>query len=356
MSKVAYLIPAYQPDHRLVELVSQLRAMTDAPIVVVDDGSAPETEPTFTEVAKVKGTVVARHAVNLGKGAALKTAFNEALTHHPDLTGAVTLDADGQHRPEDAISVAKASLDQPETLVLGCRQFDMAAHKVPLRSRLGNILTRLLFRLITGVKVSDTQTGLRGIPTPLMRAMLHVPTTGYDFETDMLIHAVRHRVRIKEVPISTVYIDDNKKSHFNPFLDSIRIYFVFFRFVLTSLVTSAIDFVAFFLTYWLCGNLLVSLIMGRLIAATFNFVVSKRVVFRSSGQAWIEALRYVLLVIFLLVLSNVTISAVVKYWGINVYWAKILVETSLFLVSFSVQRLMVFASNSTNESPAELTL
>ena len=341
MSQVVFIIPAYQPSDQLLGLVRQLRSVTPNPIVIVNDGSSSDRNAVFEGAKALSNVTILQHATNLGKGAALKTAFNHSLVQYPEAKGAITLDADGQHRVEDAIRVGQKLCSEPLNLILGCRKFDRE-HDVPFRSRFGNQLTRKVFKALTGVAVSDTQTGLRGIPSGFMRTMLRVVSSGYDFETDMLIAAVRQGILIREVLIPTIYLDGNSSSHFNPLLDSIRIYFVFIRFAFASIATAILDFSVFALAHLSTQNILAASISGRVVAGSFNFMVSKRMVFLSRGRFFPEFLRYTALVGFFLFLSNSAISALVRRLGMNVYVAKVLVESSLFFVSFTAQRLVVF--------------
>ena len=228
---LAYLIPAYRPDATLVEVVRQLRGLADYPILVVNDGSGPACDPVFAAVAAVAGVTVLVHARNRGKGAALKTGLAAALTY-AGVAGVVTLDADGQHRPMDAARIGEVLRGGDGELILGSRGFD-ARFTMPLRSRLGNLVTRQVFYRLTRVWLPDSQTGLRGIPTRLIEPLLALPSDGYEFETDMLLLAVRQGVPISEVPIQTIYLQGNAGSHFRPVLDSLRIYKRLVRFAVT---------------------------------------------------------------------------------------------------------------------------
>src|SRR4051812_208504 len=156
------LIPAYQPSPRLVGLIRELRSSGDFPIVVIDDGSGAEFAELFADVAAVPGVNLVRNAVNLGKGAALKNGFNYALLAFPDAVAFVTADADGQHLTSDILAVLEKS--ESPGMVLGARSFTA---DVPLRSRFGNIVSKYVYRLLTGIYLQDTQTGLRSVPRPL---------------------------------------------------------------------------------------------------------------------------------------------------------------------------------------------
>jgi len=222
LARVAVLVPAYQPDVHLERLVAALRT-SFARIVVVDDGSTRGAE-AFEAVARAGATVL-HHPANRGKGAALKTGFGYILKSFPDLAGVVTADADGQHLPEDIARVAERLLDGRAGLVLGVRTLPASA---PFRSLWGNWWTRQVFRLATGLAVSDTQTGLRGIPATLLARVAALPGDRYEYEMRMLADAARHPAPPVEVSIRTVYLDGNAASHFQPLRDTLRIFHALF--------------------------------------------------------------------------------------------------------------------------------
>ena len=215
---IALVIPVCDPDEdRFPTLVRRLRA-DFAHIVVVDDGSA-RGRAAFDDV---RGDVdaVLIHKNNRGKGAALRTAFAWVRENLPRMVGVVTVDGDGQHDPEDVRRVAEELAREPNGgLVLGVRSF---AGDVPFRSRLGNFWTRGLFRLITGLSVSDTQTGLRGIPAALLPRLLAIPGDRYEYEIRMLADARRHPAPPREVSVRTIYLDGNASSHYRPLRDTFR--------------------------------------------------------------------------------------------------------------------------------------
>ena len=215
MDDVAILIPAYDPDGKLAALVADLRG-TFRHVVVVDDGSTRGREVFAAVRPQVDALLV--HDANRGKGAALRTGLAWIRDNLPGVRTVVTADSDGQHRPADIRRVAGTSLGHPDGLVLGVREF---AGKVPFRSQLGNIWTRVLFRLLTGLPVRDTQTGLRGIPRGLLDRMLAIPGDRYEYEIRMLVDARRHPAPPLQIPIETVYIDGNRSSHYRPFRDTV---------------------------------------------------------------------------------------------------------------------------------------
>ena len=340
-SRPVLLIPAYEPPRSLSALVAELLASgAFGAAVVVDDGSADQRRGVFAAIDRVDQADVLRHAVNLGKGAALKTGMNFAACRYPGSVGIVTADADGQHAVSDIVATAESLQSQPRSLILGARSFGA---DVPLRSRFGNLLTRGVMRVATGAKISDTQTGLRGVPMDFVPELLKLKPTGYDFELDMLLSFRASGGRLREIPIETIYIDGNRDSHFDPLLDSMRIYFVFVRFGGVSLATAVIDNVLFALSIVASGNVLLSQVIARLFAGFFNYFANKVAVFCSAERDRVALPKYWLAVAASGTLSYVLIRTVVEHLPIAVIPAKLAVESFLFFVNFLIQRHFVFA-------------
>lgn len=225
---IPIIIPAYEPDRQLVELVRELVDDEDL-IVIVDDGSGSDYVSIFEECSNILGDkgIVLTHDMNKGKGRAMKTAFSFVLEYYPEITGVVTADSDGQHNKMSIDSVKVELRENPESLILGVRCFDNDG--IPWKSIFGNRLTVKTFQYISGIKVSDTQTGLRGIPKEYIRQLLNVKGERFEFETEMLIESLG-KYPIIEVSISTIYDSEkNHKTHFQPILDSLKIYRVFGR-------------------------------------------------------------------------------------------------------------------------------
>ncbi|KZE39898.1 hypothetical protein AV656_01030 [Bhargavaea cecembensis] len=218
----AIIIPAYNPDQNLPDYIRQLKQHGDFGIIVVDDGSTLPSKPIFDSIRGIEGCTVLIHERNLGKGAALKTAFRHVLEDCKTVTHVVTADADGQHAVEDVIQVTRETTRSARGLVFGVRDFVHPA--IPGRSLFGNRLTSRLFHMLFGRRIQDTQTGLRGISRRELRWLMMIRGNRYDFEMNTLIHAVRENVEIREVGIRTIYLDHNSSSHYRPVLDSVRIF------------------------------------------------------------------------------------------------------------------------------------
>jgi len=213
---VVVLIPAYMPDEKLVGLVADLIAQGFEKIVVVNDGCPPAHIQIFERIAMNRGCTVLTHAVNLGKGRALKTGLNHIYLNHPSAAGVITVDADGQHLAADAAKVAAAFGHHPDSLIIGARAFGKGT---PLRSLIGNILTRHIFRFMVGKKISDTQSGLRCFARVRIPQLLRLPGEQYEYEMNMLIATKTASIPVREEAISTVYIEENRSSHFNSLFD-----------------------------------------------------------------------------------------------------------------------------------------
>jgi len=341
--KPIIIIPAYQPGHQLINLIGELVSDPEQKIIVIDDGSTSETQKVFDIISTNFSNVeILRHAINLGKGQALKTGFNHFLVHYAkEFPGVITADADGQHVKDDILRVSEALQTTPQALCLGSRILD---GQVPFRRLFGNKLTIQIFKLLTGVPLKDTQTGLRGIPTSFLSELLHSTETGYDFELDMLIRAAKKGYSFYEIPIQTIYMAENQGTHFNYLRDSFKIYFVFLRFSMLSLATAAIDYLVFVLAFKYFHNLLLGIVLARLMAGTFQFTVGKFWVFKSSNKLINEAIKYVVLVIGLMLLSYGLITPMVIYLKLSPYIAKAIAEGSIFLLSFSAQNLFVYST------------
>jgi glycosyltransferase involved in cell wall biosynthesis len=339
------VVPAYRPSAALLELIEALAGIGN-PIILVDDGSGPEFEAVFARAAALPGVRLLRHEANRGKGAALKTGMGWALENHPDLSGVVTADADGQHHPDDVARVSETLLDSKGALVLGSRTFDGAA---PLRSRIGNVLTRGVMHLLLGRKLRDTQTGLRGIPAAMLPQVLQLEANGYEFELEMLILAHHASIPVVEQPIRTIYEAGNPSSHFNPLVDSMKIYFVLLRFASVSLLTALLDNIVFFAAYRRTGHVLGSQVLGRALAVCFNYWMVRRSVFYSRQRHLATLPKYLALVVLSGSASYGGIQLLGVGLGIAPVAAKLMVESLLFFANFAVQRLMIFRNGQERE-------
>lgn len=230
----AILIPAYDPDEAFPRFLTQLKAAGFSHIIVVDDGSREETRPLFDAAEKDFGAEVIRHQVNRGYGRATKTGltgFLERFGDDPRIAGVITCDCDGQHHIDDVLSCARELCGHPDSLVWGCRDFSRT--DIPFRSALGNRTTTAIFRRLVKMDLPDTQSGLRGIPTPLVRQMSEINGERFEYTTSMVLETVRSAIPLRTFPIETIYIDGNRSTHFRPVRDSAVIYAMIGRYLLS---------------------------------------------------------------------------------------------------------------------------
>ena len=342
---IAAVIPCLNPDEKLLEVVKGL-AGAGLPVFLVDDGSGPDFAPIFRTAAAQPGCTLLRHPVNRGKGRALKTAFSAVLGSRPDCMGVVTADADGQHKIEDVLRCAHTLARHPGELILGARDF--SGPDIPRRSAFGNRLTRGVFRYLCGLRVADTQTGLRGIPADFCRTLLEVPGERYEFETNMLLETAKRRVSIRELPIRTIYMEKNASSHFNPLRDSLRIYGQIIKFLSSALLSFLVDLTLFVLLYrtlsaWAERERVFAATAGaRALSSLLNFWVNRSLVF-AGRQRWKDAMtRYYLLCAGQMLASFAGVYLLSTLLLPSPALSKIMVDTLLMLLSFSIQRAWVF--------------
>lgn len=348
-SPISILIPAYNPDEKLFEVVNGLVSLGFVNIVVVNDGS--ESPIQFEALRQFAHVHVVSHSFNRGKGAALKTGFKYVLEQLPShIRTIITVDADGQHLCKDVARIAEQSLGSPDALCLGVRSFDGA---VPLKSEIGNRLTSFVLEQAQDIKLSDTQTGLRAYPVKFASASLETSGEHYEFELNCILLAGTEKVPIVELPISTVYIENNESSHFKPILDSLRVYSVFSRYLLTSSISFALDFVLFYLLFIVGVGVFGSTIVARTCSAVFNFLGNKYLVFASRGNTrsfLVEASGYLALAGVVAVLSASLVALLYEYSPLHVLLIKIIVDIFLFFVSYFCQKVFVFGGRSVRAS------
>ena len=208
-NRLAVVIPAYRPSEGLINLVRNLTEGRIGEVVVVDDGSGPDYRDIFAQLSALPKVHLLRHGAHLGRGAALKTAFNHVLCTIPDLAGVVTVDTEGNNDPDHIERVAAKLMEQPDALVLGARAAETG---MPLRRRFGNFVSRGLLRGLLGRRFADTQTELRGIPARLLPRLLRIEANGREFEYAMLIATHQLAMPVIEERIESAYRRDDARS------------------------------------------------------------------------------------------------------------------------------------------------
>lgn len=358
LSNISVVLPSLDPDEKLTAVIDGLLEYGFTDIILVNDGSKQENLHYFLDAAQQHPEIhLLHHEVNRGKGAALKTAFTWFLANRPEAYGVVTVDGDNQHHPADTRACCEHMMETGH-VVLGCRDFDM--DHVPARSRFGNHTTSLVFKIFCGMTLSDTQTGLRAIPRYAVEVFNTVGGDRFEYETNMLLAMKTNGIAYDEVKIRTVYIEENKSSHFHVFRDSWRIYKLilahFFRYTVSSLICAGVDTG----TYSLLGFLLRKLLHGmaltaaagigaRVISSLLNFYLNKKLVFRSKVNTGTAILRYYALALPQMAAQVLLTQGVYALLHIGdtanglrtLLYA--IVMAVLYFVSYTIQQRWVFA-------------
>ena len=359
LSKICVVLPSLDPDTKLLRVIDGLLQYGFADIILINDGSKPENLHYFETAAAHPEVTLIHHPSNLGKGAALKTAFRYVLENRPDAAGVVTVDGDDQHHPEDTRSCCEEMLKTGK-LILGVRDFTQP--DVPPRSRSGNRITCTVFKYFVGMTLSDTQTGLRAIPRQYLAPLLAIKGDRFEYETNMLLTMKQQAIPFAEVNIRTVYIEENKSSHFRAVRDSWRIYKLilahFFRFTGSSLLSAVLDEGLYLLLSWamipiLSGAALnaVSIVIARIVSSLVNFYMNMRLVFRSSTKTLTALWKYAALAVPQLLAQIGLTVGICALFGIGDHEAVLrgivyaLVMTVLFFASFFIQQRWVFKNN-----------
>ncbi|MBE6606822.1 MAG: glycosyltransferase [Ruminococcaceae bacterium] len=353
MLNVTIVIPTLNPSEKIFDVVSSCHDSGFERIIVINDGSRDDCAPIFDSLASDHGCEVLTHEVNRGKGRALKTAMQYFLGDPKGNIGIVTLDDDGQHTTADTVKVAEALIQEPDKLVLGVRDFSLK--NVPPKSKWGNRITALFMKLLCGVSVSDTQTGLRAIPLSAIPAFIEVDGERFEYETCMLLETSRSNIGIKEVKIETVYIENNSGTHFHPLRDSFMIYKQLFAFAGSAIASFSIDNGLF----WLFTHILpipskeilvpVCTYLARLFSSVFNFFTNKKLVFSSDDSTISTAIRYYTLCIVqtgISALLTIVLSDILSISeGILLTMCKFISDCILAFFSYRIQRGWVFSKS-----------
>lgn len=334
------IIPVYKPDKTLIAIANKLWEY-GCRIILVDDGSGEEYQPVFDKVRDI--CIILRHSENCGKGAAIKTAlfYVKEEIWDSDIIG--VMDADGQHMPEDMIKLLVFAEAHKNAMVLGVRA---VGKDMPLKSRLGNQITRKVFQFASGVEVSDTQTGLRAFSRDLLPGLLSVEGDRYEYEMNVLMALARAGIPIKEIPIHTIYRDENNSnSHFRAVRDSLRIYKDILKFTLCSFSSFLVDYLLFFILM-IClphtgGWVFTANILARAVSAFYNYSMNCRFVFHTDRKAG-TAVHYFALAVFIFVMNNVALEMLVQVFHFSVYPAKLFTECLLFFLSWLIQSIVIF--------------
>ena len=367
LSKISVVLPSLDPDEKLNAVIDGLLEYGFSNIILVNDGSKQENLHYFTDAAAAHPEIhLLHHEVNRGKGAALKTAFRWFLDNCPEGAGVVTVDGDNQHHPEDTRACCEKMLETGHC-ILGCRDFTL--DHVPNRSRFGNHTTSLVFKTFVGMTISDTQTGLRALPREAVEELVDVAGDRFEYETNMLLAFKEKAIPFEENKIRTVYIEENKSSHFRTFVDSWRIYKLilahFFRYTASSVACFVVDTGIYTLLGKLLGNTLKGFYLtaasvggARVISSLLNFFLNQKLVFRTGMRTGKAMLRYYCLAIPQMLLQMLLDDGAYKFFhisntGVLYTLIHVIVMIVLYVISYLVQQRWVFAPQKQNEPEVE---
>lgn len=349
LSKINYivLIPAYNPDEKLISFVKTLRD-NSVSVLVVNDGSKLECNSVFTEVENLGCTLVS-HEINKGKGQAIRTGIEKIIEMNKNgsnIDYVVTADCDGQHSYDaitDVISEAENSIETPKgpAIILGGR-FKDNKETVPLKSRIGNSFTRGVFKIATGTSIYDTQTGLRAIPKKLFEELLKVKGDRYEYEMNMLLQISTWGVPYKEIPIQTIYFDNNAGSHFHPVRDSLLVLSQILKYVFSSLASVLFDYILFFILTRFSSVFSVGLAyaVARLTSSVFNYLLNANIVFHKVSKY--SAIKYFVLSLSLTAIGSIVTGYVSSIIVLPKLIYKIFIDIPMFCFSYYIQRKFVF--------------
>ncbi len=366
MKQITIIVPSYNPDEKLAQVVNGLREGGFEDILVVNDGSKEECVHHFEEVAQYPEVTVLTHEVNKGKGRGMKTAFSYVLENRPESIGVITVDGDNQHTIKDIKYMAERMIEDPHTVFIGCRNFNDP--KVPGRSRFGNKITSFVFTYLLHIPITDTQTGLRGTPKEYLPALINTRGERYEFETEMFFTLKDKGIPFAETTIETVYIEENETSHFHPFRDSWKIYKLIFRYMFKQLfsflkfaISSILSFLTDYGVYTICLLLLtdrlpdritlaVAVVAGKVLSSLVNFFLNWKVVFKSNSKFGGVILRYYTLWAVQTACSYGLITLVTMLVGredsvLVKVLAKPVIDLLLFFLSYKIQKNWVFKRN-----------
>ncbi len=348
--KVSVIIPSLNPDEKLVQVVDSLITTGFEDIIIVNDGSDTAHMAPFEKISAYSQCTILTHDVNKGKGRGLKTAFEYCIKHRPDIDGVVTVDGDNQHKATDVRACCERMIELKDQVILGVRNF--SGKDVPSKSRIGNHMTSFVFKFACGLNISDTQTGLRAIPYQWLQDFMQVKGERFEYETNMLLELRQKNIDFTEVPIETVYIEENASTHFHPIRDSLKIYGVIFKFLFSSIASSVIDLAVFTIVSAVLNGMIntsvkifTATVVARVISSIFNFTFNRRAVFESKGSVKSSLVRYYVLCVAQLCVSYLLVYCVTSLLSLGqvlTVVAKAVIDTILFVISFQIQRRWVF--------------
>lgn len=341
MNDVFIIIPTLMPEEKVfIPFINKLKK-NFGHIIVVDDGSGSKYENIFKIIQK-DNVKVLKHYLNMGKGRAIKTAINYILNNYKNIAWIVTADSDGQHSIKDIKSCVKESISKEDSYILGVRNFK--SKNVPWKSRYGNNITRSVMKLLIGLNISDTQTGLRAMSKSVAEKLLTVSGERYEYETNTLIFCKEQDIKISEISIETIYLNNNIGSHFNPLKDGLKIYKLFFKYIISSGSSFLLDIILFSLFCLIFKSnpdkAFIATIFARILSSIYNFMINSKLVFKKMDSNSLA--KYFILVFFQMFVSATIVNLLSHVSYLNIVIIKIIIDLIIFIINFIIQREWIF--------------
>lgn len=347
-SEILIIIPAYNPP---IDLFKALLAKIDnvfPNILIVNDGSSEEYSSFFKKIEKKYR--VLKHEYNFGKGKAIKTAYSYALDNYQEVLAYVVIDCDNQHDIEDMINCCKMAIKHPDSLVIGVRDFSL--QNVPFKSRYGNRITRLMINWLFNCDIKDTQTGLRAITPNIAKKLINISGDRFNYELKCLIFCCEENIPIIEVPIKTIYINNNKESRYNPIKDSIIIYKEFINYYIKLFIPYLFSLLVFLTVFyfWNYNNDLKAILLVNILAGLVNIILNiflnYKNIYRHNSLG--NNIVYVLKKIFKILLGSFLIYICYNLLNCNLLISKVLIDLILTIIIYIIFRNVGFKGEKEN--------
>lgn len=331
--KFIALVPAYEPDDKLPKIVNKLKE-NNFITIVINDGSDISYDNYFNEC----DTKIISYPSNRGKGFALKKGIEYVKNNFENYI-IVTVDSDGQHRIEDVLNICEYAKNNKDTLVIGKR---LREENMPMRSRIGNSITKYIFNLATKENIYDTQSGLRAFSEELVDYMLEIKGDRFEYEMNVLLNLNKKNIKYKEIEIQTIYIDDNEKSHFKTLRDSAKIYGQILEYKARSVIPFLSDLLIFATLIITVNKLIVTNVISKILSTTMYYILNRKTIFKEKMTTK-NIIIQLLTIILSIVVSTVLICIISK--AINTYTSKVIVEIILVILTHEIKKRIKHKSN-----------
>jgi putative flippase GtrA len=334
-NEIGIIIPALNPNEKILKIVEDLKRLKFQNIIVVDDGSKKECKKYFQILKDKFNATIIENINNCGKGASIKAAIKQVYEKFY-FSGIITMDCDGQHLVEDVVKIADEMNEND--VIFGIRNFNNPG--VPFRSKFGNKFSSFYLKLTTGIYLEDTQTGLRGIPKKYFELAINTEGQRYEYEMNFLLQACLKKVNIKKVYINTVYGEN--ESYFRIIRDSYKIYNEFFKNIIASLICAIVDVLIFGILLNIF-SIFLSNIIARISSGFFDFALNKIWVFKkkNSKNTIKEFIKYVILFLVQMLINSILVTYIVGVLG-HCILVKIIINIVLYFINFFIKKRLIF--------------